>query len=289
MKISSFSLVNLFAFVGILFLSCGTAKRTVSDLAEQRMLDVAYGSFPSSKMDVYLPEGRNKKTPLVVIIHGGGWVAGDKAGDRGSQHILMKAGIASININYRFADSLDVHYPEILADIDTAVGYCVQRSKEWNTRRRGLVLMGASAGGHLSLLYAYTTSRKVDAIISESAPVDFTDTTMLDAVIQEGLLGIIEKLAGVQYIPGQPIAAEFAAASPLVHMKKIPTLIFHGTHDETVPYREAVKLRNRMDSLRIPHKLIPIEGAGHDLNMRDPSTRELIYDEIIAWINKYNS
>ena len=282
---------TLFISLAIVFLvgGCSPAKNVSQDLTEQKMLDVSYGSFQSSKMDVYLPSNRNKKTPFVIVIHGGGWVGGDKKSDRGTQHFFVEKGIASANINYRFVDSLNTHYPEMLADIDSAVNYCINQSKAWNTRKNDFIFMGASAGGHLSLLYAYTTRKKVNAIIAECAPVDLTDTTTLEETVRNGLLTIIEKMAGSTYIPGKPISPNFAASSPLFHVRNTPTLIIHGTKDPIVPYREAVKLHKKLEELKIPNKLITIEGAGHDLNMRDRPTRDMIYNEILAWILKYNS
>ena len=230
----------------VLFLALQSSVAQKKFLPSEKNYDVRYGSFPSSQLDVYLPVNRNKQTPFVIIIHGGGWVGGDKKSDRGSQQILMEQGIASANINYRFVDSLDTHFPEMLADIDSAVQYCVNNADAWNTRKKNFVFMGASAGGHLSLLYSYTTNRKIKAIISECSPVDLTDTATLTHETSIGLLHVINKMAGAIYVPGKPIDPKFFASSPIYHVKDIPTLIVHGTKDKIVPYIQALKLESKL-------------------------------------------
>ncbi|HNN72718.1 MAG TPA: hypothetical protein PKG89_15825, partial [Ferruginibacter sp.] len=83
--------VNLFFLlfsVSILLSSCikdepggGTGGGTGggSPLTERIILDTAYGTAPAQKMDIYLPAGRTAATKLIILIHGGGWEAGDKA------------------------------------------------------------------------------------------------------------------------------------------------------------------------------------------------------------------
>jgi len=258
-------------------------------LSSEKIYDISFGSFPSSKMDLYLPFNRTKETPFVIVIHGGGWVAGDKKGDRGSQQILMEQGIASANINYRFVDSFDTHYEAMLADIDSAVNFCIADAEKWNTRKTNFIFMGASAGGHLALLYPYLRNIKTNSVIAECTPVDLADTTTLAYETSIGLLGIIFKMAGATYTPGQKIDPRFFASSPIYHVKNIPTLIVHGTADKIVPYAQAVKLEKKLTSQKIPNKLITIEGADHDMNMKDIPTRNMIYKEIVDWIWKYNS
>ena len=94
-------------------------------------------------------------------------------------------------------------------------------------------------------------------------------------------------MTGSQYIPGQPVPSQYLAASPIYHVKNIPTLIIHGTADKTVPYSQAIDLNNELASKNIPHKLISLEGADHDLNPKFPMTKAMLYKEIINWVWKY--
>jgi acetyl esterase/lipase len=267
--------------------SCSPSGNIAADAKEIKMLNVAYGSFPSSKMDVYLPQQRNKQTAFVILIHGGAWTLGDKQWNTEVQDSLIAHGIASINLNYRFADDDKIHYPQLLADIDSAVTYCIQHASSWNTRRTGFVVSGTSAGGHLSLLYAFTTSKKINAIIANCPPTDLSDATLLQYAIQTGLVPVIEKITGAKYQPGQPLPPQFFQASPVAHIKNIPTLLIHGTADRTVPYSQSLSLQKALISNNVRNKLLPIDGADHDLNLDNPKTKALIFEETIAWIIQF--
>jgi acetyl esterase/lipase len=277
----------LFAVILVAFITGFTSTKKIATITEEKIMDVAYGSFPSSKMDVYLPADRNAQTPFVILIHGGAWVSGDKSSDTPTQDSLLAHGIACANINYRFVDDLQTHYPQMLADIDSAVNYCIVHAGEWNTRKDNFITSGASAGGHLSLLYGYTTNKKISAIIAECPPTDLTDTVVLNYESTIGLLPVIHKMAGSLYTPGQALGPEFAASSPIYHVKNIPTLIIHGTGDRTVPYSQAVNLDKMLTSKNITHKLVTVPGADHDMNLKDPTTKTMVYKEILDWAWKY--
>ncbi len=268
---------------------CGSTKKAQTNFKEEKVSDIAYGSFPSSKMDVFLPAGRTAKTPFVILIHGGAWVMGDKKSDTPTQDTLLAHGIACANINYRFVDSVSIHYPQMLADIDSAVNYCIAHATEWNTRKDGYIMSGASAGGHLSLLYGYTTTKKISAIIAECPATDLTDTAVLNYEKKIGLLPVVHYMANAKYTPGLPLTPEFAASSPIYHVKNIPTLLIHGTADRTVPYSQSADLDKKLTAKNFTHKLITIPGADHDLNLKDQATKTMVYKEVVDWALKYGN
>ncbi|MBC7938026.1 MAG: alpha/beta hydrolase [Rhizobacter sp.] len=271
------------------FIACKTPAGFNSKLPQAKIKDIAYGSFASSKMDVSLPPGRNSSTPFVIVIHGGAWVMGDKVWGSRTQDSLLAHGIASANINYRFADDSATHYPQLLADIDSAIRFCIAHAAEWNTRKKDFVITGESAGAHLALLYAYTYPQKINAVIAACAPTDLTDTALLNyyAKHDASLLQSVAKIAGAHYDPAKKLPAAFAAASPVVHVKPLPTLIFHGTNDWVVPYQQAIALEKALKDKGIIHRFIPMKDAGHDLGFNTPEGRAIIYREMMKWIAEY--
>jgi acetyl esterase/lipase len=276
-----------FLFLVTVAISCGSPVRLTANLPEEKKIDVSYGTFLTSKMDVYLPENRNKRTPFVILIHGGAWTLGVKEWNREMQDSLLTKGIGSANLNYRFADDNQVHFPQILADIDSAVNYCINHAVDWNTRKESFIVSGTSAGGHLALLYAFTTDKKINGVVANCPPTDLTDTALLNYEKEIGILPAIEKMAGANYSFGQPLPQEFTKASPLYHVKNIPTLLIHGTADKTVPYLQSVKLNKELASKKVPHKLLSVPGADHDLMLHDPQTKAKLYNETMAWVLKY--
>ena len=85
---------------------CSTARKAVNPLTEEKLKDVVYGKYPRNIMDIYLPAGRNEKTPFVVLIHGGAWVKAGKetsqiqsvTADQMSQHLKMDPAIGVLDV-----------------------------------------------------------------------------------------------------------------------------------------------------------------------------------------------
>jgi acetyl esterase/lipase len=253
----------------------------------EKLEQLGYGPYQRNVMDVYLPANRTDKTPFVILIHGGAWTMSGKEAVRDFQDSLFAHGIAVASINHRYANDSDVHYLQMMQDVDRAVSYCQAHSNEWHTNAKNLVMAGASSGAHLALLYAYTTSKKIKAIVDFCGPTDLADTAVLNYSAKVGLMGVIQKMTGKPYIAGERVPAEFIASSPIYHIKNIPILIVHGTADPVVNFVLSQLLSDKLDSARIIHKLLPIAGAGHDLNLANPVTKAIIYNESVAWILKY--
>lgn len=262
-------------------------KPSNSDIVEKKY-DVSYGSHARNKMDVYLPANRNAETPFIMLLHGGAWVSGDKADMRTLQEFLLAKGIASASMNYRYASS-SVHFGELMNDVNKAVEYCAEHADAWVMRKDHFVIGGASAGAHMSLLYGYQydPSQRIAAIISAAGPTDITDISWLNHAAIFGLIGSIESMTGATYVYGQPLPPQFAASSPLNAIKNIPTLMIHGDADVIVFYSQAQSLTTALQNAGIPHKLITLPGANHDMNLGDPATFQHVMTEIEDWILLY--
>lgn len=274
----------------MLLFAYGHAQKKAAALPAQKLTDLAYGSFASSRMDVFLPAGRNAHTPFVIILHGGAWTLGHRDWGMRTQDSLAAHGIASANIDYRYADDSTTHYKDLLKDIDSVIIYCAAHADEWHTRKTNFIMNGESAGAHLALLYGYTSSNSISAIIAECAPTNVADTNLLNYFSKDpNAIRVISKMVGATYIPSQLPGAAFIGASPVYHVKNIPTLFFHGTDDLTVPYNQALQLETALKNKGYTYKFVPMPGAGHDVGFNTPEGRKKIYTEIVRWANKYGS
>jgi acetyl esterase/lipase len=194
------------------------------------------------------------------------------------------------SINHRYANNAHVHYQQMMEDVDQAVNYSRAHSKEWHISNKNLVMSGVSSGAHLALLYAYTTSNKVNAIVEFAGPTDLADTAMLNYSAKVGLMDVIQKMTGKTYTKDQPVPPEFRVSSPFYHIKNIPILMIHGTADPVVNFSQSQRLSDQLEKDKIVHKLVPIPGAGHDMNLRSsPATKTMVYNEAVAWIFKYGN
>jgi acetyl esterase/lipase len=225
--------------------------------------DVAYGSHPRQKADVYLPAGRTQETPTVILIHGGGWTNGDKWEMQPfiDTTWMREENLAIVNMNYRLATATEFKHPAQVNDIGSLIAFLSSKSTEYNISPDRFALVGASAGGHLSMLYDYALDidNKVKAVVNCVGPTDFvvpeilTDTTQYLSVY--GLLGKVHW----EDLPLWYSASPYHVCNP----QSAPTAIFMGTADPIVPTSQGIKLKDRLDSLSVPAQYTEYTGAGH--------------------------
>jgi acetyl esterase/lipase len=264
------------------------AEQNTSHAPQKSEFDDTYGSNARNTIHVLLPKEVSSTTPMVLLIHGGEWKMGDKKDMLPVQQELVKEGIATASLNYRYASD-SVHYKDLMKDVDDAVTYLNSHTKEWGMSNDHLSLIGISAGAHLALLYSYAYDKRnhVKAVISLAGPTDFTDTAWLDQTAKINKLSSVEDLLGSTYEKGKPLSFSFSDASPIKHIKNVPTLMVHGTADTIVLYKQSMELNAALEKAGVPHKLITLDNANHDLGLANPATALRIKTEAVNWIRQY--
>lgn len=248
--------------------------------------DLAYGPHGRHRLDLYLRPGPGPH-PLIVFIHGGGHVVGDKS-SFGLQLILpfvSRAGYSVASINYRLAPAH--RHPAQVEDARTAVRWLRANAARFRIDPDRVAVSGASAGGHIATFLAFTPCAgdpAGDAVARQSCRpvtvVNFFGTTDLRARRDP----FIDALLGRRAAPEAK-----AAASPitLVTPDDPPTLSLHGTADRLVPYRQSVALHETLSAAGVANRLITVEGGGHGGNWlwhRDASRWQ---DDLIGWLDAY--
>lgn len=110
--------------------------------------EIAYGTNPHNKLDIYYRESQHK-LPVLFNIHGGGFVAGDKKHRVSIGHIFADKGWFVVNINYRLAPRFA--FPDPMIDCFEALNYLNVLSEQYNLDLDKVVLTGDSAGGYYSV------------------------------------------------------------------------------------------------------------------------------------------
>ena len=255
--------------------ACNKDKGTIlppdKEQEEIRIENLAYGDHPRQRMDVFLPKTRTENTPVLLMLHGGFWVEGDKSSFTSIQQQLLGMGYACINLNYRFV-SPDNDYTGLMDDIGAAIAMVRNHSKEWNIAGKGYHLAGFSAGGHMALLYGYVAKSpgEITSVISISGPVGLTGD-----MLGGQLANSPEILQALQWLTGaalpedeqDPNFVHYQLASPISHIQNaVPTLLMHGNMDELVPFSQSQLLKSELDRLQVKNELVTLQGAGHDVS-----------------------
>jgi acetyl esterase/lipase len=258
--------------------------------------NVAYNSDTLKKhqLDLYLPTNAEGKIPLLVLIHGGGWISNDKYSDMGymlnTVAAVLDNGIAIASIDYRFAQ--DAVFPGILQDCNQAVAFLYDHADEYQLNVDRIAVMGFSAGGHLASLMGTSQNNKVDSLYFDGsyrpfeykAVVDFygpSDLVLLggneDPTSPEGILIGAAPLL-------RPDLAK--AASPITYIDKNdpPFLIFHGEKDTIVPNKQSKLFHAWLTHYRVDSELTIVKDAPHFGPMYDV---EEIRTRVVAFLKKH--
>lgn len=152
--------------------------------------NVAYGADPEQRMDIYIP-AHAKNAPVVLMVHGGAWLRGDKAMARmyGNKvaHWLPR-GVIFISINYRLAPKAD---PLTQADdVAKALAVAQEKAASWGGGSERFVLMGHSAGAHLVALLVADPS-----IATRQGAKPWLGAVVLDS----GALDLVEIMEGSHF------------------------------------------------------------------------------------------
>lgn len=254
---SSLFFFNIFLIFMLIFSSCQKYQSPEVSPAYQEKYNQAYGADPLQRFDLFLPEGRNEHTQMILVLHGGGWVSGEKEYVNYYAKRFSDFGFAAASMNYRLAND-SVHYGEMLADIDSMIGCVLKNAGLWSIGIGQVNLFGYSAGGHLALLYSYSVdkNRMVRSVISLAGPTDLQDSLLWkdQALYKE-----------IRLMTGDTLPANWSKANPIcfISQNNPPTLLIHGEIDSLVPVSQSIKLNHALESYGATVKLSLFENETH--------------------------
>ena len=263
----------------------------------QTFFDLSYGTHERQVVDLCVPDGASGDLGLVLFIHGGAWIAGDKESyDSGMNYGASSLGIAIASVNYRYI-SEDVDLLDILDDIDAALAKIKDTGAAAGVNINRVLLTGDSAGGHLSLLYAYARKSTAPitpvAVISNSGPTDLYDDNFYhgNALGDEAVISdLMSKACGQRFTYATKESAKDAlySVSPISYVSAdcVPTVINHGNADTIVPFSNALTLDALLTQYGVEHVLNVYQGADHDLG-KDDAAKEKADELLFGYIDRF--
>lgn len=272
-------LMSLFGFGGATTEPADPAPVTDPEIVYVSESTIAYGADRDQTLDLFLPAGKTGDVGLVLFIHGGAWVTGTKETYLPEAMRYQALGYVTASINYRYlgngvlpADELD----DITSALRAVKTACAQKGVSVNRT----VLVGSSSGAHLALLYAYTRQAEAPvkpvAVVSSSAPTDFTDPAFIKSGAGELLAGSVgistDTLAALMQTGiAELFVPTLKTLSPAkqVTRESVPTLMAHGKEDTIVPYSNAERLDAALSEKGVSHDFVTFPNSGHAL-LNDP-------------------
>jgi acetyl esterase/lipase len=192
--------------------------------------DIAYGTAPRQRLDIYVPERLAAPAPVVVFLYGGGWDSGSKEMYRFVGGALAAQGFVTVIPDYRLYPA--VRYPTFIEDCAAAFAWTTAHAAAWGGSDR-FVLMGHSAGAYNAAMLALDgrylaqagAAARPRATVGLAGPYDFLP------------VGTAELRA----IFGYPTSPE---TQPVDHVdgRNAPMLLLAGTRDTTVLPRNTERL-----------------------------------------------
>lgn len=238
--------------------------------------DIEYGKGGDQplRLNLYMPQKLEQPAPGLLFIHGGGWKSGNRNDYKYYTMRFAKRGYVVATVSYRF--SQEAPFPAAVNDVKCAVRWMRANAAAYHVDPDRIAVLGGSAGGHLAMMIGYSSdvpelegeggwpgvSSRVQAVVNLYGPC------ILDAPEARDV-GVVRDFIGKPYAEAPEL---YAMASPLHHLTRDdpPTLILHGTIDDTVPIAQSDQLAAKLKELGIPCVYEKIEGWPHTMDLALP-------------------
>ena len=246
---------------------------------------IEYGEAGGEKLllDAHVPASGGKH-PVVLIVHGGGWMTGDREKDIVPVFAPFATNFCWFTIYYRLAPTN--RWPACFDDVQTAIRWVKKHAAEFKGDPNRIALLGYSAGGHLVTLAGTRAEAdtRVQAVVAFAPPTDL----VADNERRGGLSISMKNLFHCDTTNlTDSVRAVLKENSPLTYVQPglPPFLLFNGSADKTVPFGQTQNFYNALKAAKVDCELISIPEGQHriaDWTKFDPSWQ----GKLMAWLNE---
>jgi acetyl esterase len=268
--------------------TAGAAPHDTELHAARLETDVEYARVNgiSLRMDANIPAAA-KKSPAVIIVHGGAWVAGDRRYNvQPLFQPLTDAGFAWFSISYRLATDIS-QFGAAVSDVREAIRFVKSHAADYHIDADKIALVGESAGGQLAAMAVLRggPDTSVKAVVALYTPSDLVSLAKNSAYIPASVRNSIHGT------PWEPLVlAGLAQLSPInsVRPGMPPFLLIHGTADSMVPFAQSREMCDRMQQAGASCELYPVEGGGHGMRWWEssPKLAAAYKHKMIEWLRQ---
>lgn len=230
-------------------------------------------------LDLYMPAGVDAP-PLVVWIHGGRWMNGDKSD---VPMAFVEHGIATASLDFR--QSTEARFPAMVHDIKAAIRFLRAKAPEYRYRADRIAIAGTSSGAHLATLVGVTNGHEElegalgdyrSASSDVQAIVSYYGASNLSTILAQSTpFGVSVRRPALEALLGAlpDHARELARlASPVTHVDRTdpPLLLLHGDQDPQMPINQSHEMEGAYESLGLDVFFDVVHGAVHGDGDREP-------------------
>lgn len=275
---------------------------TAVELSQLKNIDYVGADNPRQKLDLFVPkDAATKKRPLVVFIHGGGWLSGRKEDGINVAKLIASSGdYVAATINYRLTQ--EAAWPAQIYDCKAAIRFLRGKAGEYGIDPDHIGVMGLSAGGQLVSLLGTSNdepllegslgkfgkvSSRVQCVVNFFGPTDFltffgketSPQKLRDADMISKLFGPKKPDAEIQE------SARQASAVTWITKDDAPFFTAHGTDDSLVPYAQAEEIHSALTNAKVESYLVKMQGAGHGFANNELNQRiKVFFDKCLRGI-----
>ena len=243
------------------------------------LIAAEFDGFRPLMIDLTLPPGSGPH-PVVLYIHGGGWVIGSPKITNATLlrfdpfERIVGAGYALARVSYRLVN--EARFPAQIHDVLACIRYVRAKADRFGLDAARLAVLGESAGGYLALMAGLAGEAFAGEVgvkgqsSGVQAVVNWYGVTDLLTIAEQGHADGRPQDPGArppaERLLGRASDPEIVRyASPISHISATapPVLTQHDTADRLVPFAQALQLHKAMTAAGARHHLDPIEGADH--------------------------
>lgn len=290
---------RLLAFSSICVLLCTTALNCSAQESTHDLKGL-YEHIPIGELDgvelsinIAFPQKRSTQPrPVLVMIHGGGFLKGDKSMNNGRIQKMTELGFVSASAMYRFAP--EHRFPAALDDIKLAIRFLKAQASEYHIDPERIIVSGSSSGSYLAVMAGVTGNSdafsnyglypefdsSVRAVAAQSAPIaDFTLPKYSDRPTANRLIE-----------PDSDNREKILAAmSPITYLDQNdpPIFLSHGDADPVVPVDMSREFVDELENQGHSYEYHEVKGGTHSFSNSAPQEARAIFESYLKFLGKW--
>jgi acetyl esterase/lipase len=245
-------------------------------------------------INIAFPEKTSVKLrPVLLMIHGGGFISGDKSSKNKQIIKFSKRGFVSASAMYRLSPKY--RFPAAIDDIKLAVRFLKANAVKYHIDPERIIVSGSSAGSYLAVMVGVTGNSNnfsdydlysefnssVRAVTAQSAPIG--DFTQLKYAEQK----TIKRLIPLNYTDKQAI---LSAMSPMTYLdiKDPPFFLSHGDKDPIIPVELSREFVSKLESINHEFEYHEVNGGTHSFSRSVPKQSKVVFSAYTNFLNKWS-